>query len=299
MAFRAEQLLNDITTTLNGAINDSVTTATLTDGSGYPLDGDYRLMLSKMEIVKVTSRTGNVVTMERGVDGSPPLPHGNGCEVVAVITQEGIDQYVRDFIEPAAFDRPPHRLLNKTGVTLTKSDFTEVNFGTSSSIDDPAGGITIAMQPGTNPQQRLLLKSAPATPYTVTAHMLLGPGQTNSTENIANLVFRETSSGKLSLLGFRPGDNTFVFYLDTPTSVGTAPSSISIDCPHRHDAWLRLEADGTNLKFSISYDGFNFFEVKSDLNAFHFDSAPNEIGWGGDNQGADGESVHLLSWAEE
>lgn len=298
MAFRAEQLLNDAETTLAIAINDSVMTATLTDGSIYPLDGDYRLMLSKMEIVKVTSRTGDVITIERGVDGSPPLPHGIGCEVVTVITQGGINQYVRDFIEPAAFDRPPHRLLNKAGDTLTKSDFTEVNFGTSSSIDEPTGGITIAMQDGTNPQQRLLTKAAPATPYTVIAHMLLGPGLTISGANTANLVFRETSSSKLALLGFRPG-GIFVFYLDDPTTKGTAPDFFTIDCPHRHDLWLKLEADGTNLKFFVSYDGFNFFLAKSDLNTFHFDSAPNEIGFGGDNQGSNGEFVHLLSWAEE
>ena len=298
MAPRAEKLLNAATTTLDGAINDSTTSITVTDGSVFPGDGDYRLIIGQ-EIVLVTSRSTNVLTAVRGVDGTSADSHSDGADVHTLITQEGIDRYAKDFLDPMAIARVPNRLVDINGNTLTKSSFTSLNNGSSIISDDPAGGISIAMDAGAAPDARVLYKSAPAAPYTVTAHVQSGIGSNGSSENANVLGFRESSSGKLSFISYHYGTNTFTQYLTSPTSSAGAPSnSSSQNIPFRADYWLQIEHDGIDLFYRISADGYNWWEQHTEDDAFWFDSAPDQVWWGGDNQGVNGEFIHLLAWAE-
>lgn len=302
MAPRAEKLENDAPTaltTLNGAITAGAGTATLTDGSVFPADGDYRLSIDT-EIVLVTVRATNVVTITRGVDGTTAATHSDGADVFIIITQEGIDQYIKDFVNPAAFNQPPHKLLNKAGSVLTKADFTNLNLGTGTVIDDAHGGISMAMAQGAAPNARVIHKSAPSTPYTVTAHVLSGIGSNAAAENANVLGFRDSGDGKLSFISFHYGTNTITQYLTTPTSAAGAPANSSTqNVAFRPDYWLKIEDDGTNLKYYTSADGYNWWEQHSELRGFWFTTGPDQIWWGGDNQGTDGEFIHLLSWAEE
>lgn len=295
---RSEKFLNDVSTALNGAITLFATSITVSDGSLFPAEGDYRLSLDN-EIILVTHRATNVLTVVRGVDGTVAASHIDTTPLFAIFTQQAADQYVKDFIDPNAFDRTGvHRLLDINGNTLTKSNFTELNLETGTVIDDTWGGITQAMTPGAGPDIRVIFKSAPSTPYVLEAHILSGIFA-NDVEN-ANLIgFRESSSGKLSFISYHYADRSFVQYLDGPTTpdAGGKPQ-LNIEVPARADYWLRIEDDGTNLTYLLSGDGFNYFQLKTELRTFHFDSAPDGILWGGDNQGNDGELIHLLSWIE-
>ncbi len=296
---RAEKFLNDVSTTLNGAINQFVTSITVSDGSVFPADGDFRLSLDD-EIILVTHRATDVLTVIRGVDGTVATQHTDTTSLFAIFTQGAADQYVKDFIDPYAFDRTAvHRLLDINGNTLTKSDFTLLNVGTGTVSDDTWGGLTHAMEISTPVNLRAIFKSAPSTPYVLEAHILTGFGANGPADN-ANLIgFRESSSGKLSFISYHYSTRSFVQYLDDATTDSPLPNAPNTpDVPARTDYWLRIENDGTDLTYLLSGDGFNYFEVHTESKSFAFDTEPDGLIWGGDNQGNENEMIHLLSWIE-
>ena len=72
----AVKFTNNAKTTLASGINSSVTTATVTDGSVFPTLGSGEHFYctfddgTNNEIVKVTARSGNTLTIVRGVDNT-------------------------------------------------------------------------------------------------------------------------------------------------------------------------------------------------------------------------------------
>ena len=70
-----------VTTTLNGAINDSVTTLTLTDASLFPDTGTNFIIIGSEEI-SYTGVSGNTLTgLTRGVAGTTAASHSDGATV--------------------------------------------------------------------------------------------------------------------------------------------------------------------------------------------------------------------------
>lgn len=301
MAIRFERLLNAAETTTNETLDDSETVITVTDGSVFPATGDYRLLIED-EVVLVTSRATDDLTVVRGADDTTAVAHSTGLTIKTVITRDAIKRYVQDFIRPQAFDAIPDRLLNIDGVTLTKSSFTELNLGTGTLTDDNDGGMTIAMQNRSSPNLNVLYKTAPSTPYTVTVHLLNGIGGNQLADNANVLGFRESGTGKMSFISFHPAGvvtgKVFAQYLDNPTTSGPG-STANEEIGSRYDIWLRVEHDGTNLKYHYSYDGVTFRQLRTESKTFHFDVDANQVFWGTDCQGVDGHLHHLKAWAEE
>ncbi len=74
-------LLPKEATTLNGAINDSVTSITVTSADGFPSAGSYRVRIGS-EVLEVTAGQGTTSwTVTRGVDSSTAASHGDGAAV--------------------------------------------------------------------------------------------------------------------------------------------------------------------------------------------------------------------------
>lgn len=75
-------------TTLNGAIDASQTSVTVTDGSTWPDpvagDGPFTVQVDD-EKLRVTARTGNVLTVTRGFDGTTAASHISLSAVLATI----------------------------------------------------------------------------------------------------------------------------------------------------------------------------------------------------------------------
>jgi len=70
-----------LTTTLNGAINDSTTTIVLTDASQFSSSGTNFIIIDSEEI-SYTGITGNTLTgVTRGVDGTTAASHSDGATV--------------------------------------------------------------------------------------------------------------------------------------------------------------------------------------------------------------------------
>lgn len=292
---RRERFVNNASTTLNGAINNSVTSITVTAGVVFPAEGDYRLIIDT-EVVLVTARATNVLTVVRGVDGTAAASHSNADSISALVTAGALSQYFDDFTAGAS-DRRPSKLLDINNVTLTTADFSWINQGASSVTNDAWGGITIK-SPDTTNQFRLRLKTAPSTPYTITANFQVGPGFAWSTSGtIFGLVLRESSTGKF-VLNFCETFDTAAFAKVDSSSGPTALSGNQVDFDTT-EVWQQIVDDGTNIKTRVSSDGINFFEVKSEGRTVFLAGGPNQVGWCIHSRGEANKLLHLRAWFEE
>jgi hypothetical protein len=84
-----EALANNAVTTLNGAINNSVTSLTVTNGALFPSTGRFRILIDS-EIILVGARSGNSFTsLTRGAEGTTAASHANSANVYQIITAGG------------------------------------------------------------------------------------------------------------------------------------------------------------------------------------------------------------------
>lgn len=175
-------------------------------------------------------------------------------------------------------------------------DFSWVNQG-GASVSTTNGGICLTVPSNSGNSLRLRVKTAPATPYTVTAHLIgsFFPGQYKG----FGIVFRQSSDGKITPITVydQAGDNYIAVGKWTDTSTFSA-NYVASSLPGARSIFLRMSDDGTNRKSYISHDGVNFVLVHS-VSRTDFLTA-DQIGWFGncDTTQSDGY-VTLTSWKEE
>lgn len=298
MAVRREQLLNAATTTVNEALDASETIITVTDGSVFPADGDYRLIIDS-EVVLVTSRVTNDLTVVRGLDGTLAVTHSNGVVIDTIVTASSFDQFLNDCSAGGLF-RPARRLMDKDGVILTKSDFSTIGMGSTVITDEADGTITLFIDQSTG-GFKIMLRSIPSTPFKVRAKLELGAGANWRTAGtIIGLVARESSTGKFVNVYYEYGENCQPAKYNSETSFNSFYVSSKLteaDCPY---VWLEMEDNGTTIFFRYSSDGVNFFELHSVSRTDFLAGGPNQFGWhvsagGGNSQ----DHAHrLASWEE-
>ena len=295
---RRQQLVNNAATTLTSGINDSVTSVTVDDGSVFPSSGDYQLLVGS-EIMLVTARTSNVLTVARGAEGTTAASHSGGAAVTAILTAGALDQLLID-LTGAGKHRYPFRLLSAAGDTLTQADFTLLNVGTSVITDDASGGITAQAVETTGPY-KVFHRAAPSTPYTVTANILFGPGMTYSTSgSLAGIGFRESGTGKFVAGIAETGDNVnFMRFTDPNTFSANATTNRSYNF-FNDQLWYQIEDPGSgNLVFRVSSDGQNWFELGLDGRTAFMAGGPDQVCFAFNPRGGANKLFHLRSWVEE
>jgi hypothetical protein len=87
-----EQLANNAASTLNGAVDNVVTSWTVANGSVFPATGNFRVLCDS-EIALCTARAANVLTVTRGQETTSAASHSNGAAVTHVLTKGGLDAY--------------------------------------------------------------------------------------------------------------------------------------------------------------------------------------------------------------
>lgn len=89
---QAELYANAASTTLNGGINNSVTTLTVTSASGFPTGtGQFRIIIDS-EIMIVTGVSGTTFTITRGAENTTAASHSNGAGVVHNVTSDSLQR---------------------------------------------------------------------------------------------------------------------------------------------------------------------------------------------------------------
>ncbi|HYE72638.1 MAG TPA: hypothetical protein VEF04_04870 [Blastocatellia bacterium] len=173
--------------------------------------------------------------------------------------------------------------------------FTAVNQGSATAAESRGAIELVAPTSGTD-NLRIWKKSAPATPYTITAAFM--PTLIGSNYVRCGLLWRESSTGKVVSHdityggGWQWGVTKWTDATTYSADYRLIPAMVS------HIIWLRINDDGSNRKCSVSFDGRNFVEIHS-VGRTDFITA-NEVGFEINvNNSTYAAAVTLLSWKEE
>lgn len=267
-----DELVNRYEGALNGGITDSSTSLTLTDATGLPTAGLFRLLIED-EILICSGRSGNVVSIfERGAESTAAAAHSDGEDVTCVLTNQGLQRYLLStsggrcaaytqdttFDDSHAWPIPLNRATDESLTTLTASDFSWHNQGTAT-LTDSAGGFKMTCPSESGWNLRGVTISRPTPPYAFSARFRFMVAPSNMSSNTSShwgLWIRD-SGGKLLTQSIRAGNaiaqwewndwNTYNSFVDT-----------ALSCHDVQWLWVRLEDDNTDIKGFYSLDGSNW-----------------------------------------
>jgi hypothetical protein len=133
-----ELFANSATSTLNGAINNAVTSLTVTSAALFPTSGNFRILIDS-EIMLVTAVAGAVFTVERGAEGTTAASHLNLAPVTCIVTAGALNAFVNNGI-----------FATISGSTFTGPVVGASNGGFSGSLTRLVGGTPFITVPAGN-----------------------------------------------------------------------------------------------------------------------------------------------------
>jgi hypothetical protein len=273
-----EVFANDARDAVNTAMNDSITSVVVKDATTFPTTGNFRIRIGT-EIMQVTIVTGATFTIIRGIEGTTPAAHSVDDVVAGILTAGGLEQMAKDYI-PLWKNTPQlGSLTDDAGLNLTASDFTWVNQG-SAVITDINQGIKVNTDRTTGLSVRLLVKTAPSTPYTIIAacgHSNTAPRGSLDLPWIG-IGFRESSSGKLSVIR-ASGNSVGVTNLTSPTVSSASKFSANYYTKQIDRYYLKVTDNGTDITYFISNNGFEWLQLFTELRGAFFTTAPDQVGF--------------------
>lgn len=294
-----EVFINQGSTTLNGSITSGATSITVVSGSVFPSSGQFRVACES-EVMLATARSGNVLTVVRGIEGTTAASHLDGLTIAQSLTVGGLQQYGRDNVPGFDGSRPPYQIVDSSRNVLTSSDFTTVNAATNATITDVDGSIVLLTTPAASAYAICLARSIPATKQLITAlRPIIQQGGTAGFMHCF-VGFRESATGKLILFGPQNYNGAFdllVRHYDSPTSLNSTQFDEPIFMPGADAVWLKLHDDGTNLICSVG-DGSNWIDVFSEARASFFTTAPDQFIFGTNASGSLNIINRLCAWQE-
>lgn len=269
-----ERIENGAVTTLNGTINDSVTTVVASDASLLSLTPQFRIIIDS-EIMLVTAVSGNSLTVARGAEGSTAAAHTDGAVLAQIITRDGIRRHQRDW-NNALFDDTdgyPQQILDDTGATIARASFTWNNQGSAVDADNNSGSFLFTVDSTGADSVRLFERTLTA-PWKVTAAFIptwLGTG----TKPAIGLAVRDSTDGDFKALALEVDSIRH----DRWTNNTTFGSNVS-DNPNFYvgkPIWLQIEDDNVDHFLRVSNDGVNFLELVQETRTTHT-AAPDRVG---------------------
>jgi hypothetical protein len=187
-------------------------------------------------------------------------------------------------------------------------DFSWVNQGTAS-VDTTDGGIYLEAPATAGTNVRLRVKSAPATPYTITAAFIPSLTSNSGTDPGMGLLWRESSTGEFVALAYTITGTTGPFVrLQKWTNATTFSAQYVLSGSEweRIDRfqvgpliWFQISDNGTNLIGRVSNDGKKFRQAWIRSRTDFMASGPDQIGvWCHSNGTAADVGMWLLHWSE-
>lgn len=277
-----EQINGEAVSTLDGAINDSVTSLDVASATDFPSDGNFRILIGS-EIMKVEAVSSNTFTVVRGTEGTSAAAHSDGDTVTLIITAESLKRYIADYVVYGNAEDPPvlNSLTDADGNTLTSADFDWENQGSSTVTDLDQGGILLTIPIATSgPVLRGMSKAIPTDPFTIIAGFQMENwGDEGGSGNFpfSGLGFHAAANDRsLNLISSNHNIVNVARYLDHTTFTATDFSSFwALDMSQ---SWLRIQDDGSRSRFAVSVDGIDWQEVYDVNRTSHFlGSQPTRI----------------------
>lgn len=173
--------------------------------------------------------------------------------------------------------------------------FAWINQG-GASVDTTNGGIYLLAPASASTNLRIRKKSAPATPYTITA--AIAPFMYGVANQAIGLAFRQSSDGKLAVLALFSNATQF----GLASYKYTSATAFSASYVNNLMVWgnvifLRITDNGTNRICSYSNDGQHFITIHT-VGRTDFLTA-DEVGFFADTETASfASAINLLSWKE-
>src|SRR6266542_3609922 len=92
----AEQLANQAASTLNGAIDNVVTSLVVANGTVFPASGNFRILIES-ELILVGARSGDTLSsLTRGIESTTAVAHNTPAAVTHILTAGGFLQFMID-----------------------------------------------------------------------------------------------------------------------------------------------------------------------------------------------------------
>ncbi len=187
-----------------------------------------------------------------------------------------------------------------TAPASSSAPTTWVNQG-SATLTTTSGAYVLTVPAGSDSDNmRYLVKTAPSTPYTITALFLTDHWPLNFF--MSGLFFRQSSDGKLIICDYNVNSASRTYEVIKFTNPTTFSASVSVTSGSRTlgDAalvWMQISDDGSNRKMRVSTNGYNWTELYSEGRTTFLTA--DQVGWGVNAYNATrGYTMTLLSWKE-
>jgi hypothetical protein len=288
----AELYTNDPSTTLNGAITSGDLALTVTSATGFPGGGNFRIRIDN-EIILVTAVASNVFTITRGAEGTTAASHSNGATINHYLTAGALDAIRSDMCKSGTLASLPS--ATKAGNLYYPTDGTGfIHFRDNGSTMEPWYGARKLTSPPTTgwtwdnqstatvtstneglrfsvpaaagQNCRVYYRTAPATPYTITAAFV--PDVMFDNYMGFSLLFRENSSTKMQALELyhdtsaQSTTNIAPIKWNSPTSAVGSYVTFSY-IPMNPVVWMRITDNGTNRLSYLSNTGVDWSLIHS------------------------------------
>ncbi|HEY4364474.1 MAG TPA: hypothetical protein VGN17_26145 [Bryobacteraceae bacterium] len=307
-----EQYVNDPGTTLNGSINNSVTSLTASSSIGYPSGGNFRILIDS-EIMIVTAVSGTTWTVTRGAEGTTAASHTSGATINSILTAGALDAIRSNLSGMAAYSSLPGsglkagdrfvptdsdsnyeylydgsawqpflRINQHVNQPPTASNWTGLNQGSAVLTDLTGGGLQFKTRTDTTIAG--FYRSAPSTPYTITIGFTgLGVGPT------FGMFFYDSGSGKLVLFHWSgsatgsalPGYTVSKWSSLTSFASAYNNSNTDVTAMVGNMMYLQVADDGTNLLFKYGCDPNTFMQQDSRARHDYLPAGPTHYGFHG------------------
>lgn len=316
MTIALEKFTNNVANTLNGAINSSVTSITVTDASSMPSTGNFRIIIDS-ELMLVTAVSSNTLTVTRGIEGTTGASHLDLAPVTLIVTVAALQAGIGDFFLNALFsDRPAAGLR---GRIFTPTDWEGVGYyddGTAWNIILPDGkiipemssdglstsvnmtGATYAAVQGflriadtTTGNLRIRYKStSAATSLQVTMAVRMNSGQKD--QCLFGPYFGQSSNDHGYLTGYdmdiqnNSNFDTFLAYFSSLSAFGGADYTQVMNRDRTSMLWMRgkFTFSSGKYEFFTSNDGTTWIKEAEATNSNA--SAPDRVGFTWDRFGS-------------
>jgi hypothetical protein len=302
----SEKYSNDASTTLNGAINNSVTSLVVTSATKFPTTGNFRIKIDS-EYMLVTAVSGTTFTVTRGIEGSVAASHSNSVAVYHVLTKGSLDTILAENFQYGALASRP--AAERAGRTYLGSDYPIMyrdngsswqgfyrnmaitppvsgsytwshGGGTATNTDITNGPSTLdVVSTGAGDKISTFLRSYTA-PASITA--LLVPALNVSISFCGVCISDGTKFSGLGLILDSGLSKIWTPNYNTKTSYSGA--YFTYDPPIDYSSvWLRMTDDNTNFIYSLSPDGTTWVDIYSVSRTSHM-ATPSHMGvWLGTN----------------
>lgn len=303
-----EKFSNNASDQLSSGINDTVTVLTLSDAGEFPSDGNFRILIED-ELLLVTAVSGDDFTVVRGIEGTTAATHSASTQVDLIVTKKSVQAHLAGAIPLFGMNQqvgPLNSLTDTSGNALTSASFSWVNQGSATVTDPSSGCMQLTPPTGTGSNLRMLVRSAPSTPYTIYA--AFSPVTTmDGTVNHCGMCMRESGSSLVVVNALSSeivsGDHQpFQLSLgryNNPTSFNSWVHEFNCNW-NPNLVWLFCADNGTNISFGMSCNGYNFITHYTETRGNFFSSAPDQVGfYFNTNSNAHPQALLVNHWSEQ